>query len=327
MQSSESKISRFLATFGPDYAQINNDIVLYSKDNRLGIIPIVERNWGMQSEALVVGSSLVSFCRVRPGSIKFETSQDPDDVTLLFIFTGSIKTTIRSSMEQILRTDAVYFLMPGVQGTITWPNECTFVTLRVPSAVLTELGTFPETDHGELSGAELLAKPAAAFLRNLATNKADSSVLTSYFIEKIIQEIAGSLFLSHNGISNMPAPEKTQLYQRAISIINAKRADPLLDPATVAEDLSVSLRQLQREFKDHDETLSDSIRKSRVQLAIHHLRNSAYQGLTVEEVAKYSGFQSARQLRTALSLDGHPSPIAVRKSSVDLPSITPAVIK
>lgn len=269
----------------------------------------------MTAEVLRVGTSTAFYAMVRAGTIRFEVPSSPSDVTVFFVDRGKATVEMGPGERIELNERAVFFYRSGVGGTASCPVESAFIGIRVPEDVLAEMGAQPGTDYGSLNTSEFLSKPAANFLKTIAWNDSSPTALSGYFVERMVQEIVGSLFLSHVGLDNESVPSQTHLYQRAISIMTAKRDDPRCNPGTVARDLNVSIRKLQREFTVRNDSPAGRIRNLRVELAVQLLQNSAYDALSVDQIAKHSGFASARQLRTSLAAAGHLAPRNVRENS------------
>lgn len=72
---------------------------------------------------------------------------------------------------------------------------------------------------------------------------------------------------------------------------------PDLELNQVAEQLQIAPRNLSRRLSADGETFRTLLHEIRMEIALHHLRNS---GLAVEEIADYTGFSCASSLRRAV---------------------------
>lgn len=90
------------------------------------------------------------------------------------------------------------------------------------------------------------------------------------------------------------------LYQRAFRLMVAQASDPKCSPATLAADLSVSLRNLQRAFSQEGTSVAGMLRKLRLDTAQQLLATPEGQASSLEQVAKRSGFTSRATLQRAL---------------------------
>jgi transcriptional regulator GlxA family with amidase domain len=104
------------------------------------------------------------------------------------------------------------------------------------------------------------------------------------------------------------------VYRDAMSTILAQRSDPNLTPRGIADQLKVSLRQLQRAFRSREMTPERAIRRSRVEHALDLLTDRTYDGLSIAEIGQYSGFSGGSSLARAMAQEGRPSPSVVRRS-------------
>lgn len=86
-----------------------------------------------------------------------------------------------------------------------------------------------------------------------------------------------------------------------------------------AEDLArganLSLRQLERAFRNHGTTISREIRRARVEHALNLLGDTSREPLTVGQVARVVGFSNGSSLARAMQAEGHASPTAIRNEA------------
>lgn len=111
-----------------------------------------------------------------------------------------------------------------------------------------------------------------------------------------------------------PARDASDLFQRANSVIEARLSDPSLSPRSVAEQLNISLRQLERVFQANGTTIEHRIRAVRVEYAVCLLRDAAYDSMTVTTIARHAGFSNGSSLARALGREGYPSPARIRRT-------------
>ncbi|WP_437582535.1 helix-turn-helix domain-containing protein [Paramicrobacterium sp. CJ85] len=93
----------------------------------------------------------------------------------------------------------------------------------------------------------------------------------------------------------------------AMSVISSRKTDPHLSVASLAESLSLSVRQLNRVFQKEGTTVAREIRRARMLEARRLLENSpASQRLSLDRIASLSGFPSVAALRRAAKAEGSP---------------------
>ncbi|MDZ7914102.1 MAG: helix-turn-helix domain-containing protein [Rhodococcus sp. (in: high G+C Gram-positive bacteria)] len=142
----------------------------------------------------------------------------------------------------------------GIWGleVFTWPRSY----LSLSDAEVTNLTAIAFDGHAGLSG--LLGR----FLHDLASVRMTSDA--SGDEEEVVNEI-GSLVKSVLHATARPiTSQRTNLYESALSVIDARIADPALSPVDIAGSVKVSIRQLHRAFAEHGTTVSRSIRSRRL---------------------------------------------------------------
>lgn len=313
MPSQSSTVRRLSFTAGPDCASVGEEVVVLGYGNRLGIIPEATRAWGMSAEVMKVGQSLAFHGFARPGSIRLAPVVGDDFVTIVFVFEGTLKISESGDESLIANRGEALFFRSGQDRSITWPVETSYSGVMVPLEVLEEFGVDVTLATGVIGAQEFLSRPSASFLRELSSNRAPATALTAYFVERMMHEVVGSVLLSKRGFDSGIEVPTTHVHRRALALMTAQRADPLLTPASLAEQLNISLRQLQREFQVKGESVAAVLRQLRVQLAIQLLQDRTYRGLSVEQIARESGFRSGQVMRKALADCGVPSPNEMRK--------------
>lgn len=153
-----------------------------------------------------------------------------------------------------------------------------------------------------------------AFLNALLAESSEPSPYSDYLVERLILEMVfGTLVEASPDLVDLD--REVSGIGRARSLILIRRADPDFDVAALASDLHVSVRSLQRLFAGRRSTPADELRQARVDLARELMRDPAYDSLTIEDIAAYSGFRDGGGLRRAFTWAGLPSPQAMREAS------------
>ncbi|VEI02993.1 DNA-binding transcriptional activator FeaR [Acidipropionibacterium jensenii] len=141
----------------------------------------------------------------------------------------------------------------------------------------------------------------------------DSSSLSIYYLERLLQEMVIGILVDH--ARSRVLPQSPSAFAAAQAVIGSQCSDPSLRPSVVAEQVGLSLRQIQRSFSAHGTTIEREIRRERVEQAIALLRSPDYAALSVTEIARYVGFSNGSGLARAMSALGNPSPRQVRTLS------------
>lgn len=210
---------------------------------------------------------------------------------------------------------AVGAMLPAAaSSSIRWKNRGDVLGVWVPTEALSDLSlSFRNTSVALQDSTLTLA--LRAFVQSLARGSRNDSMISTYAVERLIAEMTFAALLEMQGLE---ATDENQLpiIERANALMLARREDPQFTSATMAAELHLSQRQLQRAFAGVGTTPASEIRRLRVQLAMGMLQDTQYAPLTVEQIAHHSGFRSALQLRRALEAEGSPTPHALRPTLV-----------
>lgn len=222
-------------------------------------------------------------------------------------------TAVVTDFSSVSRVSAGgLFITDGVtphQGVVA--GECELVSLSVPADM------FPVDVRVVLTGPMVVAPPStlnAAVGEFLAgaveSDDGEMSGAQRYFFERMLSEMAMSLIAGSVDAWDAPRQEKT--FPAALAVIAARCADPALTAAVVATDVNVSVRQLARVFSAHSTTVGNEIRRARVDRAVRMLGSADFDGMSVDQVAKRSGFARGSSLARAMDAVGEGTPGEVR---------------
>ncbi|MDR6867262.1 AraC-like DNA-binding protein [Microbacterium resistens] len=204
------------------------------------------------------------------------------------------------------------FLPPGETLSIEWDRSTEVLAVWTPIEALVDFteGTVP--GRSDLPSSPLTTG-LRAFAYSLARQPDEGSSMARYAVERLLAEMIFGALLEQESVESAQR-SSSSLLERARSAMLMNREDPAFGPAQLAAELHISARQLQRAFARLETTPGDALRRMRVELAESLLRNAVYARLTVDELARYSGFSSALQLRRAMRAEGLPSPSAYRRN-------------
>lgn len=188
------------------------------------------------------------------------------------------------------------------------PTLC-HLSLSVPAQVLQGVG-IDGVGAVALDTRSALFWPFVTFAWACATPAERPRGLSLYYLERLLQEMVAGVVVSSlpHEVTTVPS----QIYAAALSMITARVGDPSLTTASVASELNVSIRTLQRQFSSRGTTVDRSIRRARVEHAVSLLEDPAYSALTVDRIAQSCGLTTGSSLARAFAAEGLPSPSAVR---------------
>jgi AraC-like DNA-binding protein len=191
-------------------------------------------------------------------------------------------------------------------------NPSTAISVFVPARIVDQSadGSYelPVVASRNLS----LREPVREFVRALSVDSAPRERLPSYLVEKLLFEMTLSLLLETQGMRKISATAEQGLHARAMAHIAAYKSNPDLTPGAVASTMNISLRQLQRAFAAHHSSVTDEIRRQRVEAAVVLLTDAAYRHLDLGQIAHHSGFGGPAELRRAIAAVHNCTPSQLR---------------
>lgn len=236
------------------------------------------------------------------------------DLNLCLVSEGRV--TLGSSPDQqdeLVPGDAVVALDTRSLRADVCAGTC-IVQISIPqlaleSPVPVETGTVIRSERVQMTW------PVLTFTENtFRMGVEETSSLSIYYVERLLQEMTIGVLVDNARSRVMPQSPNT--FTVALSVIASQCSDAALRPSRIAEQVGLSLRQLQRVFSGHDTTVEQEIRRERVEQAVAMLRSPAYDALTVDQIARYVGFSNGSGLARAMTALGHPSPRQLRRLAI-----------
>lgn len=278
-------------------------------------------NYSLEVIGKDFGTSNIALARVVPGSTSAKALQTcPSGLICIFITEGSATCVDGSGNVLTVSAGSCWVYGGASDVRITWEQDCQGITAIVPHQVVRDFGLMPPTAFKALPVGSSLLEPARNFMHSVVTSTAQISSVAAYFFEKLIHEMIGGLFLEDSGVVAGGSKRPT-LYHQARALITASAGDPALTSASLARDLNVSLRHLQREFQKRNESVAEAIRQCRVDLAVRLLTDPAFTVLSLDQVAAQSGFSSLGHLRRTLQATGAGTPRDIRAFGKNQPEL------
>ncbi len=258
------------------------------------------------------GATSVMNVVVEPGPATGPTLQE-DRNGLVCIFTKSGEAILRDGSGSPVTALAGSCWTYGGSGNvrIDWSLNCRAVIAIVPLQVVRDFGLNPSLSFSLLPASSALLEPTRNFLDAMVASTDPVSSVASYFMEKLVHEMIGGLFLEDSAVDASGSKRPT-LYHQAMALITASAADQALTPESLARDLNVSLRHLQRDFHKRNDSVADRIRQTRADLAVRLLTDSTMAVLSLDQIAAHSGFASLGHLRRTLHSMGAGTPRDIR---------------
>lgn len=246
-----------------------------------------------------------------------------DRTGLLCIFTTNGEATFDDGSGNPVKASAGSCWTYGGPAEIRMDcgQDCRAVVAVVPHQVVRDFGLAPSGGFMLLPPTSTLLGPTCSFFDSLVSTTGPVSSVAAYFMEKLVHEMIGGLFLEDSAME-AGGTKRPTLYHQAMALITASAADQALTPESVARDLNVSLRHLQRDFQKRNESVAERIRQTRVDLAVRLLTDPAMAVLSLDQIAAHSGFASLGHLRRTLHSVGAGTPRDIRAFGSQQPQST-----
>lgn len=204
---------------------------------------------------------------------------------------------------------AVAFVVAdGAELPALLPTPC-HLSVSFPAQVLQGVG-LEGVEAVALDTGSALFWPFVTFAWACAAPAERPSGLHLYYLERLLQEMLVGVVVS--SLSHEVSTVPSQMHAAALSMITARVGDPSLTAASVASELNISIRTLQRLFADHGTTVHRCIRRARVEHAVTLLEDPVYASLTIDRVAHACGLTTGSSLARAFAAEGLLPPSAVR---------------
>ncbi len=161
-----------------------------------------------------------------------------------------------------------------------------------------------------------LVEPTRRYLESLLNTGDDVDAAAQQSLACAAEHMIDSLFAQRSARDWVRSRVPQSLFTQASSMMAATRADPAVTPESVAANLAVSPRHLQRAFRAHSTSPSGELRRLRLDLALQLLRADDDRALTIADVATRAGFRSIDAFRRALRIENMPAPTRLRGSQL-----------
>jgi AraC-like DNA-binding protein len=241
---------------------------------------------------------------------------DGTETATILVASGPMVIQSAGQHEEEVPAGNLVFLHPYRAVSMTAAGSGQVTGVWVPWNALEEIESNMRAPEGRLP-MSTLGRGFQSFVNALLTQPQGPTPHAEYFIEQLVAEMVFGVLLEAAfplGLKGRAASD----IDVARSLLIARRADPDFDVTVLASEMHVSIRQLQRLFATEGSTPADELRRSRVDLARELLTGTEYSHLRINEIAAYSGFRSASNLRRAFAQAGLPSPRDIRKRATHL---------
>lgn len=248
----------------------------------------------------VVGTTSVYF--ITQSAFRLRVAADPDraSVHLCFMLTNHVTVGLGGRKPETFGPGSALVITNWDSLEVDGPQPTRGLHLRLPRARLAERGVHFRSPAFRATTSTSLGKPLRAFASALVDASWNPTGIGTLTAERTIEDLVVGMFLETQGYGLDGDELRLGLRCRAISHIAAAHRDPELTPKSVAAQVSVSLRHLQRAFEGSGASITSEISKQRAHTAALLLAASGSNSLTTAEIARRSGFASTFELRAAV---------------------------
>jgi AraC-like DNA-binding protein len=220
-------------------------------------------------------------------------SSDPDVCLVGVLVEGELRVE-QDGRQAVLRPGDLSFIDPGR------PFEHSFTTMRnirvsIPRAMI-PLG---DRERGELTGVRIPGDRGAGALASTLTRQlahrvdelrtSEAARLGTALVDVLAVALAGRL----GRTSAVPEARQRTLLHRIYAFVEQQLADPELSPRSIAAAHHISLRYLHRLFEAESLTVSDWIRRRRLERCRQDLGDPAQRNRPVAAIGAQWGLRNA----------------------------------
>lgn len=237
----------------------------------------------------------------------------PYHAAFVFVLAKGFESGVggRASRPVVMKSN----LMIGPSGantTLRFDGRWKLILALVPRSPLTRLAPSLPTSARVFTDRRLADRALQQFLEMLLKESAEVTSTEGDALEPVVSEMCAAV-LRDRGTPVGEDSRRDRLRGRALAFIAEHCSDPELSPARVAREANSSLRQLQAVFAEAGEGVAEAIRRERAHLARLQLIDYRYDTVSVEQIARSSGFSSSMSLRRALATAYGTTPRALRQ--------------
>lgn len=258
------------------------------------------------TEMRAYGTAVVTAHRV--DALTWSWASRPDDrplTAVLFATAGGVAVDGAGSGRS-----AGILLHSTHSATVRWSPESRATAVWLGTESVVDDGVPPALHPVTLPGTALTTG-LRAFAETLVGEPPAQTGVSDHVIERLLVEMVHGVLLEQQATDAAPYRAIRPMHRaRMLMVLN--RSDPAYGPETLAQELHMSPRHLQRLFAREGSSPAAELRKMRAELALSLLRDPQYDALTAAEIASHSGFTNTAALRRALRVLGAPTPQAAR---------------
>ncbi len=249
------------------------------------------------SATRVVGHSRVAMATLSAFKFVGGGPCEPGIMHIGFLLNGSMTIRLGDTVDEFFKAGSVYASSSGRSASLESSGMTRGLLIQVPHDRILQRGVRLRRERLRIESPNSLVNPLRAFALTIIDPAWAPTAIGELIVERSLEDLVVGLLLECDGYAMDSEDLRSELRFRAIELIAKKHQDASLNPAVLAAQMGVSLRHLQRSFEGSGSSIAETIKLSRCRSAALFLARPRKSDLTLAEIAKRSGFQTAAELR------------------------------
>lgn len=270
----------------------------------------------VEIQGVTFGVTAVFKAEATAGRVTVCQRAGDDEAVVCFVVSGNPRLV--QDAEPVLKTTPGSAWMHGNSShfTVEWPEQGTLIGVALPQLVLRDLGIQGALMIKDLGCGGVLREPIQHFLTSVAEGTDEIPSVAAHVMERLVHNMVSGVLIEESRVVLTANTTTPALFDQAMSLMVVQAGNSSTTPSTLARELNVSLRHLQRAFQQRGTSIAERLRTTRTELAIRLLGDSRGAGLSFHDVASLSGFSSVGHLRRTLKKAGYEAPTYLRTAAV-----------
>ncbi|WP_181397112.1 helix-turn-helix transcriptional regulator [Cryobacterium arcticum] len=245
----------------------------------------------------VVGNTSVTLTTQSAFRFDGKTEVTPGILHVGYMLHGAMSIGLNGAQARSFKSISAYTVPSWDSARLESLEITRGLDIQVPQARLVERGVRVRTEHQPVDSTGSLGMPLRLFALAIIESAWAPGGAASLMVERTIEDLVVGLLMEGDGYAMDSEDLRLGLRVRALAQIDERHHDRGLTPASLAAQLGVSLRHLQRAFEGSGKTVAQQIARARAESAGVLLLMPNSNGLTIADVAARAGFSSTFELR------------------------------
>lgn len=270
----------------------------------------------VEISGVTFGVTAVFKAEATAGRVTIGQRAGDDETVVCFVVSGNPRLVHDAGPALYTTPGSAWMHGNSSHFTVEWPEQGTLIGVVLPQHVLREIGIQGAPTIKDLGWGGVLREPIQHFLTSVTEGTDEIPSVAAHVMEKLVHDMVSGLVLEESGVVLTARTTTPPLFDQAMCLMVVQAGNSSMTPATLARELNVSLRHLQRAFQQRGTSIAERLRTTRTELAVRLLADSRGSGLSIDEVASRAGFSSVGHLRRTLKKAGYEAPTYLRTAAI-----------